>query len=49
MGKSRNLTSGNDAVHSAAFIHGSLRQASDFSLLQLSTEYRTPRATVLRL
>lgn len=34
---------------SAASIHGALRQASDFSLLQLSAEYRALRATVLRL
>jgi signal transduction histidine kinase len=34
---------------SAASVHGALRQASDFSLLQLSAEYRALRATVLRL
>jgi signal transduction histidine kinase len=34
---------------SAASIHGALRQASDFSLLQLSAEFRALRATVLRL
>ncbi len=34
---------------SAASIHGSMRQASDFSLLQLSAEFRALRATVLRL
>ena len=34
---------------SAASIHGALRQASDFSLAQLSSEYRALRATVLRL
>ncbi|MEP6823236.1 MAG: HAMP domain-containing sensor histidine kinase [Ramlibacter sp.] len=34
---------------SAASIHGGLRQASDFSLLQLSAEFRALRATVLRL
>lgn len=38
-----------DSVQSAASIHGSLRQASDFSLLQLNAEYRALRATVLRL
>ena len=36
-------------LKSAASIHGSLRQASDFSLTQLSAEYRALRATVLRL
>ena len=34
---------------SAASIHGALRQASHFSLLQLSAEFRALRATVLRL
>jgi signal transduction histidine kinase len=34
---------------SAASIHGALRQASDFSLLQLSAEFRALRASVLRL
>jgi len=33
----------------AAGLHGQLRQASNFSLLQLSSEYRALRATVLRL
>lgn len=33
----------------AAAIHGALRQSSDFSLLQLSAEFRALRATVLRL
>ncbi|MET0961791.1 MAG: HAMP domain-containing sensor histidine kinase [Noviherbaspirillum sp.] len=47
--KSQDLTPGTDAAHSAASIHGSLRQASDFSLLQLSAEFRALRATVLRL
>ncbi|MGY3266429.1 ATP-binding protein [Lysobacter sp. HA35] len=32
----------------AAAIHGALRQDSDFSLLQLSAEFRALRATVLR-
>ncbi len=49
MDKSQDLRPGNDAFDSAASIHGSLRQASDFSLLQLSAEYRALRATVLRL
>ena len=47
--KSQDLTPGINAAQSAASIHGSLRQASDFSLLQLSAEYRALRATVLRL
>ena len=34
---------------SAASIHGALRHASDFSLLQLCAEFRALRATVLRL
>lgn len=34
---------------SAAAIHGRLRQADNFSLLQLSAEFRALRATVLRL
>jgi signal transduction histidine kinase len=38
-----------DSKESAASIHGALRQASDFSLLQLSSEFRALRATVLRL
>jgi signal transduction histidine kinase len=37
------------AKESAAAIHGRLRQASNFSLLQLSSEFRALRATVLRL
>jgi signal transduction histidine kinase len=47
--KSQDMTPGADTGNSAASIHGSLRQASDFSLLQLSAEYRALRATVLRL
>lgn len=47
--KSRGLAPGINSEHSAASIHGALRQASDFSLLQLSAEYRALRATVLRL
>ncbi|MDB5742896.1 MAG: putative two-component sensor histidine kinase [Polaromonas sp.] len=34
---------------SAAAIHGTLRQASGFSLIQLTAEYRALRATVFRL
>lgn len=37
------------SVRSAASVHGALRQASDFSLLQLSAEFRALRASVLRL
>lgn len=37
------------AEESAAAIHGRLRHASNFSLLQLSSEFRALRATVLRL
>jgi signal transduction histidine kinase len=47
--KSQGLSSGAGSGESAASIHGTLRQASDFSLLQLSAEYRALRATVLRL
>jgi signal transduction histidine kinase len=36
-------------LESAAAIHGRLRHASNFSLLQLSAEFRALRATVLRL
>ena len=36
-------------LKSAASIHGALRHASNFSLLQLSAEFRALRATVLRL
>jgi signal transduction histidine kinase len=37
------------ADDSAASIHGTLRQVSGFTLLQLTAEYRALRATVLRL
>ncbi len=37
------------AAQSAASVHGALRHASNFSLLQLSAEFRALRATVLRL
>ena len=47
--KSQDLAPGSDRAGSAASIHGRLRQESDFSLLQLSAEYRALRATVLRL
>lgn len=47
--KSQDLTPGANNANSAASIHGRLRHASDFSLLQLSAEFRALRATVLRL
>ena len=47
--KSQDMKPGAAAEESAASTHGSLRQSSDFSLLQLSAEYRALRATVLRL
>ncbi|RYF42639.1 MAG: HAMP domain-containing histidine kinase [Comamonadaceae bacterium] len=47
--KSRGLAPLLIGKESAASIHGGLRQASDFSLLQLSAEFRALRATVLRL
>jgi signal transduction histidine kinase len=47
--KSQGLAPDSEQGQSAASIHGALRQASDFSLLQLSAEFRALRATVLRL
>ena len=47
--KSRGHSDGEDIVESAAAIHGAMRQASNFTLLQLSAEFRALRATVLRL
>lgn len=47
--KSQGLAPAPGGGQSAASIHGALRQASDFSLLQLSAEFRALRATVLRL
>jgi signal transduction histidine kinase len=38
-----------EGSESAASIHGSLRQESDFTMMQLAAEYRALRATVLRL
>jgi signal transduction histidine kinase len=49
LAKSQGLAPDQAAGQSAASIHGALRQASDFSLLQLSAEFRALRATVLRL
>ena len=45
--KSQNLEP--PAVETAAGVHGTLRHVSGFSLLQLTSEYRALRATVLRL
>ena len=47
--KSQGLAPDTIDGESAASIHGGLRQASNFSLLQLSAEFRALRATVLRL
>ena len=46
--KSRGLAP-DEGVTSAASVHGALRQLDDFSLVQLSGEFRALRATVLRL
>ena len=47
--KSQGKALDTEAGQSAASVHGALRQASDFSLLQLSAEFRALRASVLRL
>ncbi|MDB5854773.1 MAG: two-component sensor histidine kinase [Herminiimonas sp.] len=47
--KSLGHSPGDHPERSAASLHGSLRQASAFTLLQLSAEYRALRASVLRL
>ncbi len=47
--KSQGLATDEDTIDSAASIHGAMRQASNFTLLQLSAEFRALRATVLRL
>lgn len=47
--KSKGLALADVEVKSAAATHGTLRQVSGFSLLQLTAEYRALRATVLRL
>ena len=49
MAKSKGMAPDTEAGQSAASVHGALRQASDFSLLQLSAEFRALRASVLRL
>ena len=46
--KSLGMADGHDS-QSAAALHGVLRHGSDFTLIQLSGEYRAIRATVLRL
>lgn len=47
--KSQGLAPDSEHGQSAASIHGALRHASDFSLVQLAAEFRALRATVLRL
>jgi signal transduction histidine kinase len=47
--KSLGHSPGDHPERSAASLHGALRQASAFTLLQLSAEYRALRASVLRL
>ncbi|MFC0131868.1 two-component sensor histidine kinase [Massilia eurypsychrophila] len=48
--KSQGRAPDDDAtIESAASIHGALRHDSNFSLIQLSAEFRALRATVLRL
>lgn len=47
--KSRGQASEPESSQSAAAVHGSLRHASGFTLLQLTAEYRALRATVMRL
>jgi signal transduction histidine kinase len=47
--KSQGLAPDEDNIESAASIHGAMRHDSNFSLLQLSAEFRALRATVLRL
>lgn len=47
--KSKGQSDDNIDKKSASAIHGTLRQASGFTLTQLTAEYRALRATVLRL
>ena len=47
--KSKGMAPDLEAGQSAASVHGALRQASDFSLVELSAEFRALRACVLRL
>ena len=49
MAKSKGQAPDTEAGQSAASVHGALRQASDFSLIELSAEFRALRACVLRL
>ncbi|GAB6195849.1 ATP-binding protein [Lysobacter xanthus] len=46
--KSQGESDSGPGPRTAAAIHGALRQSNDFSLLQLSAEFRALRATVLR-
>ena len=48
LAKSKGMAPDAEAGQSAASVHGALRQASDFSLLELSAEFRALRACVLR-
>jgi signal transduction histidine kinase len=47
--KSKGLAPSTGGEESAASTHGSLREASGFTLLQLTAEYRALRASVLKL
>lgn len=47
--KSKGLAPVSDDTESAASTHGSLREASGFTLLQLTAEFRALRASVLKL
>lgn len=47
--KSKGLNTTHASEYTAAAIHGALRHASGFTLLQLSAEFRAMRASVLRL
>ncbi|QIE30430.1 sensor histidine kinase [Caballeronia sp. SBC2] len=47
--KSQGLALDPDVDSTAASIHGALRQENNFSLMQLSAEFRALRATVLRI
>ena len=47
--KSRGNSPGEGVASSAASIHGTQRHQNNFTLLQLSAEFRALRATVLRL
>src|SRR6478672_2994472 len=47
--KSKGLMTTRASEHTAAAVHGALRHASGFTLVQLSAEFRAMRASVLRL